>query len=88
VLALQNGQTIDQNIADPSKAFGGDLNGRPAIQVREGIGAKGDCMVKMEVKPNSRALVIINLRTGTTDEACRVSNDVATKIEPLLPKSN
>jgi hypothetical protein len=84
---LQGGQTIDENITDPSKASTGDVNGRRAIQIRNGLGGSGACDVKMEVKPNSRALVMVTLRTETTDEACRLVNDVATRVEVLLPKN-
>ena len=86
-VALQNGQRFDQNISNPSKAVTGDVNGRPAIQEREPIGAVGQCSITMEVKPSSRALV--SLSGGkTTDEACQLVNAIATKLEPLLPKNN
>jgi hypothetical protein len=79
-LSLQDGQAVDPGV--------GDVNGRHAIQERDRLGGTGSCDVQMEVKPNSRALVLITLRTGSTDEACAVSNDVSPRIEPLLPKNN
>lgn len=85
-LSLHAGQTINENIADPSKASTGTVNDRPAIQEREPIGAKGQCAIAMEVKPKSRALVAATLSYGTTDQACADVNDLATKVEPLLPK--
>jgi hypothetical protein len=81
-LALQPGQTI----VDPRKAVTGDVNGRPAVQEREALGGTGSCDVSMEVAPNSRATVLVTLQTAGTDEACRLVNDVSTKVEPLLPK--
>ncbi|WP_326957284.1 DUF3558 family protein [Amycolatopsis sp. NBC_01286] len=84
-LALQPGQTINQTITDPSKAVTGDVNGRAAVQERDALGGTGSCDVSMEVKPNSRATVLITLQTAGTDEACRLANDVSTKVEPLLP---
>lgn len=85
-LSLHAGQTINENIADPSKASTGTVNNRAAVQERDPIGAKGQCAIGMEVKPNSRALVDVTLGVGTTDQACTDVNDVATKVEPLLPK--
>lgn len=85
---LQDGQTMEQGVDDPSKAQTGTVNDRAAIQEREALGDRGDCDVRMEVKPNSRALVLVNTSTKTTDEACQLANDVATKVEPLLPKNN
>ncbi|WP_410564262.1 DUF3558 family protein [Amycolatopsis sp. cmx-4-61] len=85
-LSLHAGQTINENIADPSKASTGTVNDRPAVQEREPIGAKGQCSVGMEVKPKSRALVSVTLTLGTTDQACTDVNDIATKVEPLLPR--
>ncbi|GHG41063.1 MULTISPECIES: DUF3558 family protein [Amycolatopsis] len=85
-LALQPGQTINQTIADPGKAVAGDVNGRPAVQEREALGGTGSCDISMEVAPNSRATVLVTLQTAGTDEACRLANDVSTKVELLLPK--
>jgi hypothetical protein len=85
-LSLHAGQTINENIADPSKATTGTVNDRAAVQERDPIGAKGQCNIGMEVKPKSRVLVVVTLRIGTTDQACSDVNDIATKVEPLLPK--
>ncbi|MDT7802166.1 MAG: hypothetical protein QOI78_5599 [Actinomycetota bacterium] len=84
-LSLHAGQTINENIADPSKASTGTVNDRPAVQEREPIGAKGQCDIKMEVKPKSRAIVAVTLGVGTTDQACTDVNDLATKFERMLP---
>lgn len=86
-ISLHAGQTINENIADPSKASTGTVNDRPAVQEREPIGAKGQCAIAMEVKPKSRAVVSVALSYGTTDQACTDVNDIATKVEPLLPRS-
>jgi outer membrane protein assembly factor BamA len=85
-LSLQAGQTINENIADPSKASTGTVNDRPAVQEREPIGAKRQCAIMMEVKPESRAAVSVTLSYGTTDQACVDVNDIATRVEPLLPR--
>jgi hypothetical protein len=84
-LALQPGQTVEQIITDPSKAVTGDVNGRAAVQERDALGGTGSCDVSMAVEPNSRATVLVTLQTAGTDEACRLANDVSTKVEPLLP---
>jgi hypothetical protein len=87
-LTLQPGQTLAGSVTDPSKAHTGDVNGRPAIEERERVGAKGGCDVSMEVKPDSRAVVVATLVSRNTDEACTYAGQAATKIEPLLPKTS
>ncbi|MEU4517637.1 DUF3558 family protein [Amycolatopsis sp. NPDC024027] len=84
-LALQPGQSINDIVTAPGKAVTGDVNGRPAVQERDALGGTGSCDVSMEVKPKSRATVLVTLQTAGTDEACQVANDVSTKVEPLLP---
>src|SRR5262249_42223896 len=85
-LVLQAGQTYDSSIGDPSKAHSGKVNGRASIHIREHLGSTGDCDIQMEVKPGSRAVVIVSVVSGKTDEACTYAGSAATKIEPLLPK--
>jgi hypothetical protein len=79
---------IDDLNADPSKLHTGTVNGRRSLQIREGIGAEGDCDIAMEVTENSRAMTGVSLSTGTTDEACQFATEVAEKVEPQLPKGN
>lgn len=74
--------------ADKSKQYPGDVNGRPAILVKEGVGAKGGCNVSMEVTKSSRAFLVFVLQTGTTEDACAFVEKIAEKLEPQLPKSN
>lgn len=85
-LVLQAGRSYDQDIGNPSGAQTGDVNGRPAIQIPENIGAKGNCDIHLKVGTTSRAIVVITLVSRNTDEACTYANQVTTKIEPLLPK--
>jgi len=85
-LQLQAGRNYKENIGDPSKGRTGDVNGRPAVQVKERLGSKGDCEIFLDVSPNSRAIVLASLVNRNTDEACIYAGQEATKIEPLLPK--
>jgi hypothetical protein len=87
-LDLVNGKTIDQNGEDPSKVQAGDVNGRRSIRIIESLGSQGDCEIQMEVKPNSLAAIVASLRSGTTADACNFADNVAAKVEPLLPKNN
>lgn len=87
-LALQAGQKIDENIANPSKAAPAKVNGRRAVQEKEPLGDSGDCTYGLEVLPNSRALVVFTSTAKTTEEACTAAGDVALKVEPLLPKNS
>jgi len=85
-LSLQAGQNYKDNVGNPSQASEGKVNGRPAVEEREPQNSSGQCGVWMEVKPNSRALVLVSASTDTPT-ACKKVEEVAAKIEPLLPKN-
>ncbi|HEY0689598.1 MAG TPA: hypothetical protein VGD71_11185, partial [Kribbella sp.] len=53
-LALQPGLGINDLNAEKTKQHGGDVNRRPAIEVREGLGTTGGCAIAVEVTQNSR----------------------------------
>ncbi|GAA1023168.1 MULTISPECIES: hypothetical protein [Amycolatopsis] len=86
-LTLQDGQRYTDNVANPSKTRTGKVNGtRPVLEEREPLGSSGQCMLKLAVEPNSRA--IIDVTSGTdTDAACKTAEGLADKLDPLLPKS-
>ena len=86
-LSLQAGQNYKDNVGNPSQASEGKVNGRPAVEEREPQNSSGQCGVWMEVKPNSRALVLVSSGSDTPT-ACQKVEDVAAKIEPMLPKNN
>ncbi|WP_432848145.1 hypothetical protein ACQPXB_45270 [Amycolatopsis sp. CA-161197] len=86
-LDLQDGQSYDANLSNPSKAQTGNVRDRRAILELEPTGQTGICAVRIEVKPKSRALVSASLAPGTTDAACTRAEDVAEAIELLLPKN-
>lgn len=85
-LDLQDGQKIDENITDPSKASTGTVNKRAAIEQREPQGSPGQCAIHIEVKPSSRAIVLVTAGSDT-ENACKIAEDYAAKVEPLLPKN-
>ncbi|MFD8495009.1 DUF3558 family protein [Amycolatopsis sp. NPDC059657] len=88
-LSLHSGLGIkDFPALDQSKIFDGDLNGRPAAEIHDGVRAEGDCMIAMAVGEKNRAIVNGALNTGTTAEACDFAKSIAKKIEPSLPKGN
>ena len=87
-LVLQDGQTIEQGITDPSATKTGTVHTRRAILERGLLGATGGCAVRMEVKPKSRAIVSGTLSTGTTDQACDYTSSLAEAVEVQLPKAN
>ena len=84
-LSLQDGRSYKDNIQNPSQASAGTVGPRAAIEEAEPIGAKGDCDIAIEVKPNSRA--IIGVSSEDTDQACKLAESLADKLEPLLPKN-
>ncbi|HEV7975541.1 DUF3558 domain-containing protein [Amycolatopsis sp.] len=79
---------IDDLNAAKSKQFPGEVNDRRSIQVRDGIGSRGNCDIALEVTKTSRAIVGVTLTTGTTEEACAFVYSIAKKVEPQLPKGN
>ncbi|SNR68764.1 Protein of unknown function [Haloechinothrix alba] len=84
-LNLQSDYAYDELSYAPEKIFPGDVNDRPANQVREAIGAEGSCDVSLHVEPNSRAIVSVSLRESDTDEACAFVEELAERLEPMLP---
>ena len=79
---------IDDLNADKIKQFPGEVNGRRSIQIRDGVGSRGNCDIALQVTKTSRAITGTTLTTGTTDEACAFIYDVAKKVEPQLPAGN
>ncbi|MEQ0565802.1 DUF3558 family protein [Amycolatopsis sp. NEAU-NG30] len=86
-LSLQPGRGYKENVGNPSQASEGNVNGRPAVEEREPQQSAGQCGIWMEVKPSSRALVLVTSGSDTAN-ACQLVEGFAEKIEPLLPKSN
>ncbi|MGW7531972.1 hypothetical protein [Amycolatopsis sp. NPDC054798] len=84
-LILQEGQRYTDDIQNPSKARSGKLNGRPFVEDPEPLRSNGQCSIFLAVEPNSRAVLDV---TGGTDTAasCKTTEDLASKLEPLLPK--
>ncbi|SEP27767.1 hypothetical protein SAMN04489732_105245 [Amycolatopsis saalfeldensis] len=85
-LSLQDGQSYKDNISNPSQASPGTVGPRAAVEEREPVGAKGQCSIAIEVKPNSRALISVSVNSDT-DKACKTAESLAEKLEPLLPKN-
>ncbi|SNR28898.1 hypothetical protein SAMN06265360_101278 [Haloechinothrix alba] len=84
---LQAGYVHDELSAhDPVRIFPGEVNDRPAVQIRAGVGAKVSCDISMEVEPESRATVGATMRHGDTDDACGFVEEPAERLEPLLPE--
>ncbi|SEF36675.1 Protein of unknown function [Amycolatopsis pretoriensis] len=85
-LSLDSGRGYKENVGNPSQASDGNVNGRPAVIEREPMNSPGQCDVWLEVKPDSRAFVLLASGSDTA-KACQLVEDVAAKIEPLLPKN-
>ncbi|WP_244210945.1 DUF3558 family protein [Amycolatopsis kentuckyensis] len=85
-LSLQAGQSYRDNVGNPSQASEGKVNGRPAVEEREPEHSSGQCGVWLDVKPQSRALVLVSSSSDTA-RACQLVGDIAAKVEPLLPKN-
>jgi hypothetical protein len=86
ILSLQAGQNYRDNVGNPGQASEGKVNGRPAVEEREPEHSSGQCGVWLEVKPSSRALVLVSSGSDTAT-ACTQVEDIAAKVEPLLPKN-
>jgi hypothetical protein len=85
-LSLNAGRGYKENVGNPGQASEGNVNGRPAILEREPENSAGQCNVWLEVKPSSRAYVLLASGTDTA-RACQLVQDIAAKVEPLLPKN-
>lgn len=78
-----------QGLADVNTAGGtatnGKVNGRPAVQFASNIGAK--CTVALGVTAKSRVDISYVIGAGSDPtEACQSASDIATIVEPKLPK--
>jgi len=83
-LTLQPGGTLEEFGDDPSKLYDGDIKGRTVVEKRDGY-QKGSCMLAMAVGENDRALLSISTSSMSRDEGCDLLEDIARKVEPLLP---
>jgi hypothetical protein len=86
-LSLQPGRGYKNNVSNPSQASDGKVNERAAVEVREPRQSPGQCGIWLEVKPASRAFVLVTSGSDTAN-ACKLVEGFAEKIEPLLPKNN
>ncbi|WP_410669753.1 DUF3558 family protein [Amycolatopsis sp. cmx-4-68] len=86
-VSLQPGLGYRDNVGNPSQASEGNVNGRPAVEEREPLNVTGQCGVWLEVKPSSRALVLVASGSDTT-AACKLVEEVSPKVESQLPKNN
>ncbi|MGW3996956.1 DUF3558 family protein [Amycolatopsis sp. NPDC004772] len=85
-LVLQPGGNYRDNVNNPGQASEGKVNGRPAIEEQEPQHSSGQCSIRFQVKQNSRALLVLSSDLDTAS-ACKQVEDVAAKVEPLLPKN-
>lgn len=85
-LVLQAGGNYRDNVNNPTKASEGNVNGRPAIEEQEPLQAKGQCSIRFKVR-DSRALMSLAFGSDTA-AACKKIEELAPKVEPLLPKNN
>jgi hypothetical protein len=86
-LSLQPGRGYKNNVSNPSQASEGTVHDRAAVEVREPRQSPGQCGIWLEVKPASRAFVLVTSGSDTAN-ACTLVEGFAEKIEPLLPKTN
>ncbi len=86
-LSLQPGRGYKNNVSNPSQASEGTVHERAAVEVREPQQSPGQCGIWLDVKPQSRALVLVTSGSDTAN-ACKLVEGFAEKIEPLLPKTN
>lgn len=85
-LSLQPGRGYKNNVSNPSQASEGKVNERAAVEVREPRASPGQCGIWLEVKPSSRAFVLVTSGSDTAN-SCKLVEGFAEKIEPLLPKN-
>lgn len=84
-LGLQEGQRYTDNIGSPDKVRSGKISGRPFIEEPEPMGSSGQCSIFMSVETTSRAIIIVSGGVDTS-ASCSMAENLATKLDPLLPK--
>ena len=50
-------------------------------------GTTGMCDIGLEIGPSARALIVVTMGYGTTEEACQIADQAAQVFEPKLPRS-
>lgn len=85
-LVLQAGGNYRDNVNNPAMASDGKVNERPAIEEQEPLKVKGQCAIRFQVR-DSRALLSLTYGSDTAN-ACKQIENLAPKVEPLLPKNN
>ncbi|AXB47578.1 hypothetical protein A4R43_38205 [Amycolatopsis albispora] len=64
----------------------GEVNGRPAKQLKRPSSPGAGCYVAIEVGACARALVLAGFGTNpSVEDACAEANKLATAVEPELP---
>ncbi|WP_442860855.1 DUF3558 family protein [Amycolatopsis sp. CA-230715] len=63
----------------------GTVNGRRALQMSDLGKVKGGCAIRLEVKPQANALLTAVSNT-TAAEDCQLADQLATRLEPMLPR--
>lgn len=86
-LSLQPGRGYRNNVGNPSQASEGKVHERAAVEEREPQHSPGQCGIWLEVKPMSRAYVLVTSGSDTAN-SCKLVEGFAEKIEPLLPKTD
>lgn len=84
-LLLQEQQRYDSDVKNTAQARSGSLGDRKFVEDPAELGAAGQCTISMSVQTSSRAIITV---TGGNDTAtsCKTAEDLATKLDPLLPK--
>ncbi|MEV0070092.1 hypothetical protein [Amycolatopsis sp. NPDC050768] len=86
-LDLQDGQSYDTSFSNTDQLVSGNVRKRRAF-LEPGINhGTGGCGVSMEVKPKSRALVVLTLSSGSTDQSCIGARKVAEAVDLMLPSN-
>ncbi|MEU4666517.1 hypothetical protein AB0F91_00790 [Amycolatopsis sp. NPDC023774] len=87
-LDLQDGQSYDAAFSNTSQLQKGNVRNRQAFLEPAINHGTGGCAVSMEVKPKSRALVVLTLSSGSTDQACLDARKVSEAVDLLLPSNS
>ena len=77
-LSLQAGQRYDESADNPTQVRPGHVQKHAAIEVPTPLGSAGQCEVHIEVKPSSRALLIVGSGSDTAN-ACKLAEKYADK---------
>ncbi|WP_215541382.1 DUF3558 family protein [Amycolatopsis sp. CA-230715] len=85
-LLLNPGVPFTEQPTNAGSSRPGNIHGRRALQMRDLGKVKGGCAVRLEVNPQAN-VVITAVSDTAAEQDCQLVDQLATRLEPMLPKN-